>query len=271
MRTAHKPSRPFGSFFIIHFETGGDTKSLRYQEKFWPAATAFLELAKAYEAKLTLQFNPQWAEYIVDDEEKKEDVKSWQKEGHEIALHHHGLDHPDWNGYTAREGMEEKPGYRGNIKDMCRLLNRLSSPERIMTGTITDEEFDYPGEIRYDTEGIEIRHATTRPVRVSLGSARVVQVGMAYLPFCGDIEIFRNPLDAADEDEVFGLVTHEHDFEHNPVLFEEWFHFLQNKNITIRTVSDLITSYAVKYPIKYSRNPLRFSSDVFDIDFIKGE
>ncbi len=72
------------------------------------------------------------------------------KQGHEIGLHHHGYDHGDWNGYTNRRGKELDSRYRGSVRDMMRFMNELVQ-NQILSGTSTDEGYDYPQGIKYDT------------------------------------------------------------------------------------------------------------------------
>ncbi len=254
---------PYSSFLAIHFEVGDDTKSLEYQKTFWPAAINIVDLANKYNIKLTLQFNPQWAVYILKDTNKINRVRKWQKQGHEVGLHHHGYDHGDWNGYTNRERKEDDPKFRGTTHDMMKLMGQLVQPYQLLSGTITDEEFDYPEDIKYDTEGILITHARSKPKWVALGrNNKVIQVGMAFLSFKGDIESFKREYIKLREDELFGVVTHEKDFAKNPVIIEEWLRFIKSEGARITTVSQLIAKYQNRYFIEKSDNPLIFLKDV---------
>lgn len=56
--------------------------------------------ADEYNIKLTLMFTPQWADYISESSERMAELELWKKQGHEIAAHHHGLYHGNWDGYT---------------------------------------------------------------------------------------------------------------------------------------------------------------------------
>ena len=254
---------PYASFLAIHFEVGGDTKNLAHQEALWPAAIDLIDLAGQYNAHLTLQFNPQWAEYIVKGPGRLYLLRSWRQQGHEVGLHHHGYDHEDWNGYTNREGKEDDPKFRGSIQDMMELVWRFVGADQLVSGTITDEKNDYPKNIRYDTEGILITHAGSKPKWVTLGcNNKVIQVGMAFLSFEGDIESFKREYLSSREDELFGVVTHEKDFAKNPVIIEEWLRFIKSEGARITTVSQLIAKYQNRYFIEKSDNPLIFLKDV---------
>ncbi len=254
---------PYASFLAIHFEVGGDTKNLAHQEALWPAAIDLIDLAGQYNAHLTLQFNPQWAEYIVKGPGRLYLLRSWRQQGHEVGLHHHGYDHRDWNGFTNRVGKEVDPKFRGSIQDMMKLVSRFVGADHLVSGTITDEESDYPESITYDTEGIRICHARSIPKRVNLGgNNKIIQVGMAFLSWEGDIESFKREYEKAKRNEVFGVVTHEKDFAKNPTIIEAWMRFIKSEGARITTVSQLIAKYQNRYFIEKSDNPLTFLKDV---------
>lgn len=261
--------KPFANFLVIHFEVGGNTKNLEYQETYWPEVNNLIALSKPYKAGLTLQFNPQWVEYFLKDKTKLELLKRWQQEGHELGLHHHGYDHGDWNGYTNREGKEDDPKFRGSIQDMMELVSQFVGADQLVSGTITDEKFDYPKDIKYDTEGIRICHARSIPKQVTLGgNNKIIQVGMALLSWEGDIESFKREYEKAKRNEVFGVVTHEKDFAKNPVIIEEWLRFIKSEGAMITTVSQLIAKYQNRYFIEKNDNPLTFLKDVIGTSII---
>ncbi len=253
---------PFATFVAIHFEVGGDTRSLQYQETHWLTTLKLIELADRYKAKLTLQFNPQWAEYILNNQTYFNILKKWQEKGHEIGLHHHGYDHGDWDGYTNRKGKETDSRFRGRISNMMEIMRKLIHPYELLTGTITDEKFDYPYGIKYDTEGIRIYHGRTKPKRVILNDKEVIQVGMAFLSPEGNIESFKQEYLKSNEDEIFGAIIHEMEFAKYPEIIEEWFKFIKSRDERVETVSEIITEYQKVYDITYSHKPLTFFNDV---------
>lgn len=256
-------SDAFAMFMVVHFEVGGDTRSLEFQQAMWQPAVELVALSEEYGVKLNLQLNPQWAEYILGDRSRLDLLRRWQQQGHEIGLHHHGYDHGGWNGYTNRPGKEDDPRFRGSVHDMMKLMKQLVYPYQISSGTITDEEFDYPQDIEYDTEGIQIYHARGKPKWVTLGgNNRVIQVGMAFLSFEGDIESLKCEYLKSKIDEIFGVVTHEKDFAKNPMIIEKWFKFIKSRGETIKTVSQIIMDYQKAYPIEHNEKPLKFLNDV---------
>ena len=255
-------SGPYATFLVVHFEVGEDTKSLEFQNRYWAVVIDFIRLAEKYGARLTLQFNPQWAEYILLDEERHELLKRWRQAGHEIGLHHHGYDHGNWNGYTNRAGKEKDIRYRGNTGDMMEVMGRLVCPGKLLSGTISDEEIDYPECIKYDTEGVRIGHAGRKPVKVTLSDRQVIQFGMACMSYDGDIESFRDEYRKSGRGDVFGVITHESDLARNTARFEEWFEFVRSNKQSIRTVSEIAADYLAAFNVGESDDPLTFSKDV---------
>ncbi len=253
---------PFGSFFIIHCEVGGDTQNLRHQEVFWPVLSDLVNMSDQYGASLSIQLNPQWAEYILMDEDRFGRLKKWQQDGHEIGLHHHGYDHEDWDGYTNRDEGKRDSKFRGSVRDAVSLMTRLVYPLRLLSGTISDEEFDYPEGIQYDTEGIRYMHSRSRPKQVDLGGNQLIQVGMALLSKSVDIENLQKEYFKSKGDEIFGIVTHEKNFAESPDLIEEWLRFIKNNKGCIKTVSKIIEDYKLVYPIRKNSTPLTFGNDV---------
>jgi len=45
-------------------------------------------------------FSAQWADYILENN-KVSDIIAWKNQGHEIAIHHHSVNHQSWDGYSA--------------------------------------------------------------------------------------------------------------------------------------------------------------------------
>ena len=104
------------TFVMIHFEAGYQgrlnndlpinipqeymTIHLGWQAYLFDTAKKLVQKANDYGFRLTLAFNPQWAEYVLLDNTKVNLVKQWQENGHEVAFHHHSVNHPDWNGYS---------------------------------------------------------------------------------------------------------------------------------------------------------------------------
>ena len=111
-------------FIMVHFEAGRDTthpiineivynelgyppdslttNSLTFQRVFWPSVVNMVQIADSFNIKLTLALQSQMAEYILQDTNKINIFNNWVQNGHELAMHHHGIGHIDWGGYTNR-------------------------------------------------------------------------------------------------------------------------------------------------------------------------
>lgn len=278
---------PSATFFAVHLEAGLRLKSgpgedgspvkwgppggtpLKWQKTFWPHLIRFVETADKYNAKLTLLFHPQWAEYILEDENRLKIVKEWQKNGHEIGLHYHDVKHGDWCGYTNRAEYKEKPTYRGTVRQMMEFLNKLASPEKVVTACIGPiealagkqpegserpvDEIDYPDEIICNVNGFT--DALIVPYKFMYKGKDRWQLRHAYTAGQRELNKAKNEFMLATKpNEVFGFVTHEFNFAQDPGFVEEWFRFVSEHKLKIRTVSDIISEYLKNHP---GRNDLK--------------
>ena len=263
------------TFLMIHFEVGAaekfpwyaeivkgsDIRNLKYQEALWPTAIEIVNLANRYNAKLTLGFTPQWAEYILMDEKKINMIKEWQKQGHEIAYQHHGVDHPDWDGYSNMPEAKSKEGYRGTAAEGFEFLKKLAYPENVTVGTITDMVNDLPGEIKILTyggtrnEGGNLAKTVSEPVFRIMENKETIWLGHGFLEsFFHDnkktdallVEL-KEKYEEFPPNKVFGVVTHEHDFYRYPDALEEWFRYVNSKGGKIQTVKEIAEKF---YPEK---------------------
>lgn len=262
------------TFFMVHFEVGGDNavrrgvalfrdiigdsnfgnKDLRYQAVMWPTAIKIVELANKYGFKLTLALNPQWAEYILKDDKKIRIVREWQGQGHELAFHHHGFDHIDWNGYSNRPEAAGDPRYRGTASEGFAFVKKLAAPNKVVTGSITDAKSDKPNDIEIITKGSRDteKDIMGEPYEMHIGGgAKLTWVNHAYLEKylhndsnCSRtkelLNKFKHLYDKAQPNLVVGVVSHEHDFYRYPDLFRDWFEFVKLRGNTIRTVSEIL-------------------------------
>lgn len=245
---------PFAGFFAVHMEAA-ELSQGKYQEKQWPNLVKLVEMADRYNAKLTLMFNPQWAEYISKDNNKLNLVKNWQENGHEIALHYHNISHRDWNGYTNRKDVKytQDPRYRGTVEDMMKLVNKLAEPEEILTTTMGPDirgddtsvmeidETDYPDGIIYDTEGFDIGISKLKRTRYK--GREIYHLKHCLITLDRPPKKIKQESVKAGPDDVVGVVTHEINFGASPDLIEEWFKFCQDRKIDIKTVREIAARY----------------------------
>ena len=250
---------PFAVFYAVHMEAGIRT-NYNHQEIYWPRLVNLVVLANKYETKLTLLFNPQWAEYILKDREKYNLVKKWQANGHEIGLHYHLVTHGDWCGYTNRKEFKDAPFYRGTVKEMMRLINKLAAPYKVVSAccgldiatevnpaksggmTVASrfiDEIDFPDEIIYDIDGFH--DGVTKPLSFIFKNKK--RYHLRHMPIMtkeGIAEAMKE-IEEANPEQIVGIVTHEQDY--NPMALKEIFESLSKKGIKIKSVSQIMDSY----------------------------
>jgi hypothetical protein len=299
----HEKRAPFATFIMIHFEVGGDqnfeafqdvykkelksgykadTRSLDYQRALWPTSKELVQEADRHNFKLTLAFNPQWAEYILQDDRKIEDVRKWISNGHELAFQHHGINHIDWNGYTNQSSYERdrnrqrfvdklKTGnYRGNADEgfgwLKKLAAMLAPNYRIITGTVTDTAKDKPQEIIIVTKGSlnfenDLR---SKPSKQQLPGGQTI-FWVKHYNFRSNFNTARDPdlytesqsLEKAEQelerikldyahagnDEIVGVVFHDFDYYRIPQVYKAFFEYLASNNQRVTTIRAIVKQY----------------------------
>jgi len=144
------------------------TNNLIFQSVFWPSVVNMVQIADSFNIKLTLALQSQTAEYILQDPNKINIFSDWINSGHELAMHHHGVNHIDWDGYTNRfqdtpysddyiwvDKFQNSGLYKGNMQQSFNYLQQLATEinDSIVTWCITDTKIDKPNEIVYLTDG----------------------------------------------------------------------------------------------------------------------
>lgn len=240
------------TFFAVHCEAGTANPPM------WDALTRFVAMADRYGAKLTLMFNPQWAEFIVPDKERFERVKTWQKNGHEVAVHYHNVVHGNWNGYTncKDERCTRDRRYRGTVPEMMTLLQQLAAPDTMLTmcmgpdarwdslSEVEIDEQDYPDGILYDVDGMDV--GLTRLMKTQFKGRDLFHLKHHFFApgrRAEHLDKIKEEFRSAKPGEVLGVVTHEGDFARSPEFIEQWFQFCRDNKANIKTVREVIRSY----------------------------
>jgi hypothetical protein len=240
------------TFFAVHCEAHSASPPT------WDALCRFVAMADRYGAKLTLMFNPQWAEFICPDKERFERVKSWQKNGHEVAVHYHNVVHGDWNGHTNRqdERYTRDRRYRGAVTPMMESLQKLAAPDTLLTmcmgpdarwdslREVEIDEPDYPDGILYDVDGMD---AGLTPLMKTKFKGRDLFHLKHHFFAPGrreeHLDKIKEEFRRAKPGEVLGVVTHEQDFARSPEFIEQWFQFCRENKAAIKTVRGIVRSY----------------------------
>ena len=276
--TAANPATPFGTFLALHLEVGnsneqqgetfyngGSTTSNVFQSAMWPTLVDMVALADQYGAQLTILAHVQWYEYIAKDAGRLSIVANWTASGHELGLHHHGYDHPDWDGFTERTSsrVRNDSRYRGDMGD---LLAAIAGHGFMTTATPSDRSNDLPEldhVFIYDAAGRggSVPEALRPPYRVLQSSVDVIQTGMAYHSYhdtASHLTEMKDLFDQAGDTDLIGFVTHAWDvFKQARDTggsvadsdFKEWLDYVQSRGHSVRTVRDLLESYTQSHAI----------------------
>lgn len=258
---------PYAAFLAVHLEVGkGSERPPEYQKKYWPYLVKLVEIADKYNHKLTIMFQTQWAEYILQDKNKFNLIKKWQGNSHEIALHYHTVFHGGWNGFTNRTDPQYANDwqYRGTVKEMIKPVKELAAPYELVTACVGIDkaekgpeppgfidQIDFPEEIIYDVDGISpFKDALGVPYKFEFKGKTRWQLKHALLSKKGPwkqgidvLEVFKQQFYEAYPDEILGVVTHEINFAESSDYIEDWLKFLADNGVKIQTVQDIMKGY----------------------------
>ncbi len=227
------------TFVAVHLEP---THTGYYQ-----SLVDLVALADSFHASLTLEFNPQWADTILAAPALLLQVRGWQRNGHEIAAHHHAVSYGanGWDGYTNRPAAEYPAPfkYRGNMQDYFILLSSLAGDSLLLTGCITDAEVEWPPGLIYRTDDHNAADCLSRPSAMTLNGQAVTSLGFGLINTrqrVDSVQVFYN---SAGPKDVIGVVLHEKDFADNPMNLRSWLQFLKDKGKTVKTVRRILRDF----------------------------
>jgi hypothetical protein len=263
------------TFFAVHCEAHSANPAM------WDALCRFVSMADRYGAKLTLMFNPQWAGFLCPDKERFECVKSWQKNGHEIAVHYHNVAHGDWNGHTNRPEKKNDFRYRGTVAEMMASLQKLAAPDTMLTmcmgpdarwdslSEVEIDEPDYPDGILYDVDGMDV--GLTPLMKTKFKGRDLYHLKHHFFADgrrAEHLDKIKDEFRRAQPGEILGVVTHEQDFARSPEFIEQWFQFCRDNKARIQTVRDIVKNYpqdkAVEVPwVRQEPAPAKKPAGIF--------
>jgi len=218
------------SCFVIHCEP---TKA---SEESFLALTDLVERATAAAVPLTIDFTAQWAELILESEEKVGTVAQWMADGHEVGCHHHPYWSTQsraatWDGYTDTPASvlaaASLVSYRGTMDDYMGLLDALPGDRVTACMGLENERdaIDWPCQIRYSTVGHTLEDAVSKPYQAAHDGCVSWQVTHSLLPAQEPGALQMLYLGASHTD-VFGVVGHVYNYVDDPHPFIVWFRFL---------------------------------------------
>lgn len=239
-------------FVAIHMEPGSgpeEQKNLTNPKTYWPNLISLIETADEFDVKLTLLFNPQWAEYILQDPEKLPLLRQWETHGHEIGYHQHGPQARGmnyWNGYTNQESYKSNFRFIGTIDDAMDLLIQLPADGKIYTVGMAaekDRPYDWPSGMPYRVDGTNsgavgpIQQETINGTTTTFLQHQLFVPGEKNSPSIDDLE--KEIADMKDG-EYLGVVFHAHNFtDETEIDYKELFKLLSG-NLEILTVKDIL-------------------------------
>jgi len=276
------------TFVAIHFEAGYKGRlnndlpidlpgeyvpmDFGWQEYLFETAEKLVQKADDYSFHLTLEFNPQWAEYILLDNSKINTIKQWQERGHEIAFHHHSLSHPDWNGYSNDPNALGNPiPFLGNVDVGLDFVRNLAAPENVTTAMIGGLPIDMPQSYQNAPENLIFTSGnqyssfeqygnlrSLKPYRIIKNNgAEITYVTHRQLTTISNdftveeaLNIFKEEYNNIQDEEIYGLVFHCYDYLEAEDTYNNWFEFINNNSDTIKTVSEIISEYEYEIPIE---------------------
>ncbi|PIR97397.1 MAG: hypothetical protein COT91_01605, partial [Candidatus Doudnabacteria bacterium CG10_big_fil_rev_8_21_14_0_10_41_10] len=266
------------SFIMIHLEAGYQSlkennfppvlnfpdeyrnNPLGWQEYFWSSVVDLVKEADNYNFDLTLALNPQWAEYILQDNVKIDMVKKWQEKGHEIGFHHHPKGHPDWNGYSNASDSTKSSIYLGDVNKGFSYVKDIAFPQYVVSSTIGGLPKEYPSLMVSEPGGRIIlgsgnqfdsypqlgKIKSFEPIeRKAQGIGSVLELTMRELSNVMNITpeeampILQTQYKNIKKGEVFGIVWHEFDYFMKKDLYIEWFDFIKSQNGEVKAMKNI--------------------------------
>jgi hypothetical protein len=287
-------------FLVIHNEPySGDPKQQQLIEGDYKSLENLVSKADSWHMKLTLMFSTPWIEYILKDPARTAEVKGWQKEGHEIAVHHHGLGHFSWDGYSnypmsfiketrnkllqtgqtaGNVKMDPSVIYQGNLNDFSNVFAN-SGYGNIISGCVNDEndKNEMPDSIIYDTcagfynFGDTITKATDedrlKGVNDYILSGTVNGIQRKWLSHYAiykDAQAGINAYKNLNSSEIYGAVTHSLKTDADSMIkLMEFLHSEDPQGLVSETVSSVIENKLL--PEKNVPNSLIISGSTANI------
>ncbi len=139
-----------GYLITVHIEPE-QNPTVEWQN--WGTLSTLVNLANEYDMKLSLHFSASMASLVSQNREFIDTVWSWERDGHEIGVHHHDPSHAAWDGYTDDASLIGSRGYLGTITEMMDLVSALSADKTILTGSGTSNPDEWPEGVIYGSRG----------------------------------------------------------------------------------------------------------------------
>ncbi|RMF71511.1 MAG: hypothetical protein D6744_17860 [Planctomycetota bacterium] len=207
---------------------------------YWNALRDLVASADSHQLRLSIQFAPQWVDFVVADPNRVATVRQWEGAGHEIGGHHHSITHDiSWDGYSSDPNAvfsSRDPGYLGDMAAYIAAVNAIAAPGETVR-VVSAKDDDFPPDTPYQTGGDydpTPENGLTQPTIKVLNGQAVWSVGLGPLVrgSRNNVPVFRNLYLSANADDVLGAAFHANDWADNQAAIESWFAFLASQDPT---------------------------------------
>jgi len=302
-------------FIMVHFEAGRNTShslineilfdelgyppdslrtnNLYFQRVTWLSTVHMIETADTFNIKLTLALQSQMAEYILQDTDKINLFNNWIDNGHEFAMHHHGINHIDWGGYTNRfQGTSYPDDYlwedkfqnsglnRGNMQESFNYVQQLANAinDSVVTGCITDTQIDKPDQVIYLTDGGKSPNdLIAKPDTLILPGGTIYFLShfqIASVSKDENNEIIEDDiinrqmatqslnyvmdnLGQSDDNEIMGIVFHVFDYYRFSDIYRDLFNFFNQNEVNNKSIKGLMNETSLGIHNNYAKGDIK--------------
>jgi hypothetical protein len=220
------------SFFTIHCDPNESQR--------WADLERLVDLANRWTTPLTIEFTPQWAQVVVSDPTKLQQVRAWQTQGHEFGAHHHGIYHAVWDHFTNYPAPQivaqgwPPASLEGDMQDFAAMLEIIAGDSLLFTyggpgGDDPAPEVDWlPGSQCKTFGGRDVVEAFSSPQFVTFGAYTACQIGHCYIPDGATVDAIQAQYAAMPEVDVVGVVTHVFNYAADSTFVIDWLQSVQS-------------------------------------------
>ncbi|HIA38648.1 MAG TPA: hypothetical protein EYN86_03965 [Planctomycetes bacterium] len=203
------------TLFVVHCEFQ------KASPQAWLDLRAMVNDANARNVKLSIELGHSWVDVALANASFAADINIWRQQGHALGAHHHGVTHPDFDGYTDTL-LPTRVGDMTAFKEkMETLLGELQF------GGLDEAETDWPCLVPMRTMGgIGSVNIVSEPSFATVNHYPVWQISHMYIKNIAEIILLKNAHQNALSSQVVGAVTHVWNYAADPALCTDWWDYL---------------------------------------------
>lgn len=229
------------AFVVVHLEPGVDARSLEQPATYFEDVVRLVDRATDRDVRLTLAITPQYADYIGLDPRRRQLVRQWQRQGHELALHHHGLSNFEWDGYSNWPTAEADSEFMGRMQSARQAVQQVAG-QPILTCACSDQDIDWPDGLPFGVYGQGHATLLSEPLPANWNGQHVQQLGYAALvgPDAVGLNEVWMALEQGSAAETLGLVFHDEDIQAVGSRLGDVLDVIEEWGVPVRTVRDIL-------------------------------